>query len=358
MRERFPVRAALAVSVAVLVGYLVTLAPSVTFWDAGEFITAARTLGIPHPPGTPLFVLLANVWGRLMPLGEFAWRINLLSGVCTAAAAGCWFLVVHDIVVRMHPEIDDRSRTALSVLGGIAAALITSFSFTAWQSATETEVYAVTTLSTALIALLVSRWRTQRDMAGGSRLLLATLYLGALSIGNHLMGLLVGPALIAALMVEARRSPLVDPMQRRGEWGRIGIVAAAWLLLIGVGLGNTVLTIAGGLLFVVAMAIGSKAGQFRFAMIALVLVVVGASTFAFLYLRAQQHPWLNSGDPSTWHRLLDVVRRAQYPPRTPFDDPTVMPGPGNPGRTGTLLAYQVANYAQYFDWQWASGFGE
>ena len=79
--------AAVAVFFAVFAGYVWTLAPTVTFWDAGEFIAAARTLGIPHPPGTPLFVLLANVWGRLVPLGEFAYRTNLLAALCSAGAA-------------------------------------------------------------------------------------------------------------------------------------------------------------------------------------------------------------------------------------------------------------------------------
>ena len=58
-----------------------------TFWDAGEFIAAARTLGIPHPPGTPLFVLIAHVWALLVPVGEYAYRTNLLSACCSAAAA-------------------------------------------------------------------------------------------------------------------------------------------------------------------------------------------------------------------------------------------------------------------------------
>src|SRR5689334_1494568 len=73
---RPPYRTAACIGAAVLAGYLITLAPTVTFWDAGEFITAARTLGIPHPPGSPLYVLLASVWGRLVPLGGYAWRIN------------------------------------------------------------------------------------------------------------------------------------------------------------------------------------------------------------------------------------------------------------------------------------------
>ena len=356
--ERPPYRWAAGMSLVVLLGYCITLAPTVTFWDAGEFITAARTLGIPHPPGSPLFVLLTNVWGRLVPFGEYAWRINFFSAVCTAAAGGCWFLVVHDVIGRMHAEIDDSSRAAFARFGGAAAALLTSFSFTVWQSATETEVYATTTLSVALVAWCVTRWRVRRADPAGSRLLLAALYLGALSVGNHLMGLLVGPALIAGLALEARRAPLFDAVAQRGEWTRIATIAAAWLLLIGIGLGNALLGVTGGLALLLAAGDGVRTRQLRFAAGAALVVLVGVSTLVFLYLRARQHPWLNSGNPATWSNLVDVVRRAQYAPRTPFDDPTVMHGPGNPGRTFTLLAYQLANYAQYFDWQWASAFGE
>ena len=78
---RPPYFLALAVAVLVLAGYVFTLAPSVTFWDAGEFIAASKILGIPHPPGTPLFVLLAHVWAKVVPVGEYAWRTNLLSAV-------------------------------------------------------------------------------------------------------------------------------------------------------------------------------------------------------------------------------------------------------------------------------------
>jgi hypothetical protein len=357
-QARPPYRLAAGIFVLVLAGCIATLAPTVTFWDAGEFITAARTLGIPHPPGTPLFVLLTNVWGRLIPFGAYAWRINLLSAVCSAAAASCWCLVVHDILERLHRDIEPRSRAQIAWLGGAAAALLVAFSYTTWQSATETEVYATAMLTSALAAWCVARRRALRTDARGARLLLAALLCGALSIGNHPLGLLIGPALVALAAVDAWRVPLGDAAQRRREWAQVAVVAAAWTACIGLALASPAIVIVAAALLLAAAGYAVRQHEAAFAAVAIVLVLAGASVVAWLWFRAGRQPWLNSGNPSTWHALLDVVRRNEYPPRTPLDDPTVMHGPGNPGRTLTLLAYQVANYVQYFDWQWASALGD
>src|SRR5688572_25632332 len=87
-----PSYGAAAVATAVILAlYVTTLAPSTAMWDASEYITAAYTLGIPHPPGNPLFVLLGRV-ASLVPIGDVAYRINLLAAMSSAAAAGIWFL--------------------------------------------------------------------------------------------------------------------------------------------------------------------------------------------------------------------------------------------------------------------------
>ncbi len=361
--NRPPYRWAAAASLVVLLGYLVTLAPSVTFWDAGEFIAAAKTLGVPHPPGTPLFVMVAHVWAMLLPFGEYAWRLNLLSAICSSIAAGCWFLVAYTSVARGEAARSETSLLAsrfspLALGAGWSAALVTAFSFTMWQNSVETEVYAVAMMIIALAAWTVTRWREARTSGHGARLLLVLLYLGGLSIGNHLLGLLVGPALVAALMSASWLRPLADPTARRAEQARIAVVGTVWLLLIALGLGSTTLTIGTAALVAVAgvWAIGRK--QLGFVAMALLIVAIGVTPYLFIYFRAKQGPWINEADASTWDALLAVIRRAQYPVRTPLDDPTAYHGPENTGRTLTMLGYQLANYAQYFDWQWARSLGD
>ena len=89
---------AAVVGMAVLSLYVATLAPTTAMWDASEYITAAYTLGIPHPPGNPLFVLLGRV-ASLVSLASVAARINMLAAACSAVAAAIWFLVAERVLV-------------------------------------------------------------------------------------------------------------------------------------------------------------------------------------------------------------------------------------------------------------------
>jgi hypothetical protein len=350
---RPPYRAAVAVVGLVLLGYLLTLAPTVTFWDAGEFIAAAKTLGIPHPPGTPLFVMIAHVWAMVFPIGEYAFRTNLLSALLSAAGAGFFFLVAHESIRALTADLDEGMARLLRLGGGTASALLGAFTFTNWQNSNETEVYAVATFTIAAMSWLAHVWRQYRGTVRAPRVLLLIVYLAGISIGNHLLALLAGPAVVGFMVSTLRNAPAPDPVQRRTEWAHVAVVAGVWALLIGTGLGSSGLITLGGLCFLAAAVYALMGGAGGFALLTLLIAAVGVTPYLYLYIRSAQNPPINEAAPATFEALLAVIRRAQYPPRTPFDDPTVSHGPDNPGRTLGLLAIQLTDYVVYFTWQWA-----
>src|SRR5216110_3815277 len=141
--------AAAVVSLLVLVLYLVTLAPSTAMWDTSEYIAAAYTLGLPHPPGNPLFVILGRVFSILPIASSVAVRINILAAICSAVSAGMWFLVTERVLVGWFPKRWQR------ILGGALAALIGATAFTVWnQSVVNEKVYTVSLAGIAVIAWL------------------------------------------------------------------------------------------------------------------------------------------------------------------------------------------------------------
>ncbi len=349
-----PYRWALAVAALVLVGLLVSLAPSVTFWDAGEFVSSMKILGIPHPPGTPLFVMMGHVFGMLFPFGEYAFRTNLQSALFASAGAGCWFLVLQEAAGRYLNESEARSAAKLRIAAGAAGALIAAFGFTNWLNSNETEVYAVATFTIAAVTWLLLRWRAARGTPRATRYLLLIAYLLGIAIGNHLLGLLVGPAAVVFMVVELRNHPATDPHTARHEWGDTAVVAGLWALLTGIGLGNLMLILLGGAVFLLALLYAFRHGQLGFGLLMLGIALVGVTPYLYLYIRSAQHPMVNEAAPATWDALTAVIRRAQYEVRTPLDDPTFRHAdPNNPGRSLTLIGLQLLNYLQYFDWQWA-----
>jgi len=330
----------------VLIGYVITLAPTVTLWDAGEFITAAKVLGVPHPPGTPLFVLLGHVWAQVVRLGGYAWRLNLMSACFSAAGAGCLFLVAHRLLAGEPPWM----RTG----GAAAAAILSAFAFTEWQNSNETEVYTVATFSIAAICWLCVRWRDLRAERSrrAPQLLLLIVYLAALSIGNHLLALLVGPA-VSAFMIYTLRTAPAEPAERDREIGEWGVLTALWFALIAVGLGSTTLLYVSGGLLVLAIAFCVTKGSRAFPALAVTIAVVGISIYAFLYIRSGLQPLLDEADPETWKNLVAVIRREQFGSRGVFDNPLLSPGPANHGRTLLIFGQQLVNFFQYCSWQWA-----
>ncbi|MFW5904685.1 MAG: DUF2723 domain-containing protein, partial [bacterium] len=315
--------------------YVWTLAPTTWFWDTSEYIATAHILGIPHPPGNPLFVVIGRVWSLLLaPTGlDVATRINLMAAFTSALATGFFFLVAWRIL-RGWLEVDGAGRPTASdaagrwnarlpLIGAWAGALIGATAFTVWnQSNVNEKVYTLSVLGIAAASWLAIRWHDRRDRPGSGWLLVAAVYVMVLGSTNHLMALLPAPA-IGLLILSVKPRSLTDPkLLTRG--------ALAVLLAL----------------------------SFNF----------------FLPIRAEQDPVINEGEPVCENlsgaavaiysmgragcpALAANLIREQYQKPSVFHDPTS--DPANPGpRTAGLLAHQLLNYFQYFDWQWARGLSE
>lgn len=303
------------------------MAPGVTFWDAGEFIAAAHGFGIPHPPGTPLYVALGRAWTALLaPLLGTARAMNLLSALGTALAGGCtaW-------VIARELRAPDAAWGALA--GVVCAGLMTSV----WSDATETEVYAIALLHAALMLACASRAGEDGDV--GTPWLRCTAYAIALAPGAHLSALVGAPAAIAL----AARS-------REGGWrpGRVLLLGGVGLATAGVGRMSLGLVAAGVGVALLSSRFAVRGVPRRTHVAGVVLVLLLAalaySALFILLLRARHDPPLDQGNPSSLPALADVVARRQY------DVAGLLP-------RQAPVWLQVANIAQYADWQVALDWG-
>ena len=180
--------------------YLLTMEPTASFWDCGEFISSAFKLDVGHPPGAPFFMLT----GRFFTLfasdpTKVAMMINALSALCSAFT----ILFLFWTITRLGRMLLDKSDDALSLgqaialLGaGMVGALAYTFSDTFWFSAVEGEVYAYSSLFTAVVFWSILKWHEQAEDAGSDRWLILIAYLMGLSIGVHLLNLLAIPAIV------------------------------------------------------------------------------------------------------------------------------------------------------------------
>ena len=180
--------------------YLSTLAPTVAFWDCGEFITTSYRLGVPHPPGAPFYTLLGRIFSML-PFGEIAFRVNLLS----AATGIATVVLIYLCTVRLLSTWLDRENAARQIaimVGGVVAALSTAFSFSFWNNAIEAEVYGLSMCITLLAVWAALRWDDAHKDHNSDRLLIFIAYLFGLGAGVHLQCLLTIPGILILLFTD------------------------------------------------------------------------------------------------------------------------------------------------------------
>ena len=298
MTTRHTYLVAAGTTLAVFVLYLATLSPGVAMWDAGEYIAAARSLGIPHQPGNPMFVLIAHVAG-LLPLSDtYAVRINVLAALSSAVVAGLWFLCGERLLRAIMPT------KWLRFLAAAAGSVLGATAFTVWnQSVVMEKVYPLALVGVALVSWVMLVWFDTADEKRADRLLVLMAYLCGLTYAIHPAGLLPVPAVaIAALR---HRPALIR------RWKLVGVLGAAFVL--------------------------------------------GTTPFAMLPIRAAHQPFVNVSAVSacedgmiaarctfsaeTMRRLKRTIERDQYG--------------GNPvmQRRGPITA-QIGMFWLYFKWQW------
>ncbi len=191
------------VALVIFALYLVTMAPSTAMWDTSEYIAAAYVFGLPHPPGNPFFVIVGHVFSLLPIAGTPAARINVLAALCSAIAAGVWFLVTEHVIGNWLTARWQR------LTAGVLAALIGATSFTVWnQSVVNEKVYTVSLVGITIVSWLAVRWSSRPDGRTADRLLVMIAYLCGLGYANHMAGMLPAPAIAVLVLVRRPRTVL------------------------------------------------------------------------------------------------------------------------------------------------------
>ena len=183
-----------------LVTYCLTIEPTASFWDCPEFITTGYKLEVGHPPGAPFFMLVANLFSQFASdASTVAKMVNYMSATMSAACILFLFWSITHLVRKLVVKDESHITTAqlVTVMGsGLVGALAYTFSDTFWFSAVEGEVYAFSSLFTAVVFWLILKWEDVADEPHSDRWLVLIAYLTGLSIGVHLLNLLCLPAIV------------------------------------------------------------------------------------------------------------------------------------------------------------------
>ena len=299
---------ALLVLVLSFLVYYDTMAPSVSYWDCGEFIAVSYTLGVPHPPGSPLFLLLGRI-ASLLPFSEdIAFRVNLLSPLSSAFAVFFLYLIIVQVVNHWRGKIDT-SREALIAFGaGIVGSLTFAFTDSHWFNAVEAEVYAFSTFFTAIVVWLILKWSEKADEEGHERYVLIIAYMIGLATGLHLLNLLTLP--FVALVIYFRKYKF--------EWKSFGITmvitAVVFFVIHNViikgmpKIADAIGVFSTGLLIIAVFgamvwAVLNQKKLMSVALTSTVLVLIGYSTYALIFIRSNQDPGIDENDPETVEAL-------------------------------------------------------
>jgi len=302
-QDKISVFLSLFVFLASFVAYLRTMAPTASFWDCGEFIACSYILGIPHPPGTPLFIMIGRIFSLPPLFGEIAARINFLSVLTSALTVWLCYLLIIKLVGYWEKQNPSLWIKIGKYVGGVAGSLFLAFSVTFWSNAVEAEVYGTSTLLMLLILYLGLLWMDKRGTPKGDRLLILISYLGLLSTGIHMTAFMIMPA-IFLLVVLVDREKLLD-----WRFWITGLVLALVMHSL-----TPFLIFMGGWLFLtfILMQVSSKKKAWALSFLIIFVGMIGYSTQLYIPIRSSLEPAIDENNPSDWQSLKAFLERKQY----------------------------------------------
>ena len=355
---------ALILFVASFATYLKTVAPTVPFWDCGEFIATSHIMGVPHPPGAPLFILVGRFFILIFSfVREIALRVNLISVLFCALAVTFFYLCIIRIMSLWLKPIDSTEKRIILYTGGIVSSLFMAFSDTFWFNATEAEVYGIAMFFTCFVCWLILVWAERYKERDSDRFLFLIVYLLFLGITNHMTVFLVAPPVflyvvltdkeklydwkfwtLGVLLVSVLFSIeyffvwsltalavtliliVFNPQQIRLSQSDFVALFPIAIIMIFVGLkiqpnsqlGSVLqyLFHAGIALFFIALVMLLKPQQAvfncKYMGVAFLIALVGYSTYVYIPIRAKRSPAINENNPDNWERYKMFMERKQY----------------------------------------------
>ena len=321
--------------------YLLTIEPTASFWDCGEFITTSFKLEVGHPPGAPFFMIM----GRLFNLfaidnAHIAIMVNSMSALASAFTILFLFWTITHLAKKLiKADGEYTSGQLIAILGsGVVGALAYTFSDTFWFSAVEGEVYASSSLFTAMVFWAILKWENEADEPRANRWIILIAYLMGLSIGVHLLNLLAIPAIVFVYYFRkykvTRNGILISSALSILILGVVmyviipGVVTVAtWFELMfvnGMGLPfNTgvviyALLLIGGLVYGIIYTIKKKLILWNTVILSVLVIIIGYSSFAMIVIRSSANPPMDQNNPDNVFALLGYLNREQYGDRPLF----------------------------------------
>ncbi|WP_276089760.1 DUF2723 domain-containing protein [Pedobacter sp. JY14-1] len=318
--------------------YVLTLEPSVSFWDCGEFIASALKMQVVHQPGAPLFLMIQRFFS-LFAFGDntkVAYFMNLGSAIASGATILFLFWTItalaKKIVVKAGEEISKAN--IIAIMGsGIVGALAYTYSDSFWFSAVESEVYALSSLFTAIVFWAILKWEAVADEPRADRWLLFIAYIMGLSIGIHLLNLLTIPAIAFVYYFKKTSKPTTAGIIKTALVGILILAVIQYGIIqylvsfgayfdlffvnsLGMGFGSGVVVFAilviGGLVWGIRYSIKHQNKVLNLGLLSTVLIIFGYCSFAMIIIRAKADPNLNNSDPDNAFSFLSYLNREQY----------------------------------------------